>query len=317
MTLEPDGTESSEPSPGQEWAYRVRDDAPSTRVQVTALQREGRKFRVEIRHLDGSAANTTENVPRNRLKVPWNEVSSYDAVMEGWKALRKQSIDEIESSAMWMIFELLVPETVAELYLTPVDDALTIHNEKALNSLTGCPWTDLPADRSWITYESKPRLSPLASLSIAEMICHNNPGTVLDRIMAEEAESREKVKRGGETEDWETRATVPTTPEYEYRSYLRWNKPRHELLRQWCGYRAVTTHERLLAAEAEVNRLDSLLARTVDWLREYSKSGAEIIDREHEEDRITPLNIRPIPDRPLQPHEIPVITVHSRRRWRH
>lgn len=315
MTLDPDKDDAPKPAPGQEWAYRVRDDAPSTRVQVLALHREGRKFRVEIQHLHGRAADITENVPRNRLKVPWSDVSRYDAAMGGWKTLRQQSIDEIESSAMWMVFELLVPETVADLYLTPVDDALTIHNEEALESLTGRPWTDLPADHTWITYESKPRLSPLASLSIAEMICRNNPTPVLDRVMAEEAESREKVKRGAETENWETRETVSTTPEYEYRSYLRWNKPRHELLRQWCGYRTVTAHERLLAAEAEVNRLDSLLAKSVDWLREYSETSADLIDGEHEEDRITPLNIRPIPDRPLQPNEIPIITVPSRRRW--
>lgn len=315
MTSEAEKEEECEPAPGQEWAYRVRDDAPSSRVQVLALQREGRKFRIEVRHLDGSAAGTTENVPRNRLKVPWSEVSSYDTAMEGWKTLRKQSLDSIESSALWAVFELLVPDNIAELYLTPIDDALTIHDQDALESLTGRPWSELPKGQSWIIHDSKPRLSPLAALSIAEMICRNNPAPVLDRIMEEEKASREKVKRGGETENWETRETVPTTPEYEYRFYLRWNKPRHELLRQWCGYRAVTTHERLLAAEAEVNRLDSLLARAVDWLREYSKTGADLIDREHEEDRITPLNIRPIPDRPLQPHEIPVIRVPRRHHW--
>lgn len=103
VTSEAEKEEECELAPGQEWAYRVRDDAPSSRVRVLALQREGRKFRIEVRHLDGSAAGTTENVPRNRLKVPWSEVSIYDIAMEGWKTLREQSIDSIESSALWAV----------------------------------------------------------------------------------------------------------------------------------------------------------------------------------------------------------------------
>ncbi|MCI9872786.1 hypothetical protein [Arthrobacter humicola] len=313
--MDPDTEDFLTPLPGQEWAYRLRDESPSERVQVLALHQEARRFRVEIRHLDGKASGKEENVPRGRLKVPWNEVAEYDTTMDGWSRLKAESIDKNESSAMWAALELVIPSEVAELFVAPVDDALVVHDQPALETLTGQPLSAFQAKHSWIGYDGKPCLSPLASLSVVEMACRKNPTPVLDLVMAEEADVREKSKRGGTTEDWETRKPVETSPRYEYEFYVRWKKPVHELLRQWCGYRSVTAHERLLAAEAEVNRLDVLLAWSVDCIRRTNESTAEAIEKEHEEDRITPYNLRPVPQRPLEPHEIPVIQVPSRRRW--
>ncbi|TNB67198.1 hypothetical protein FHJ30_20700 [Arthrobacter sp. BB-1] len=313
--MDPDAETIPTPAPGQEWAYRLRDESPSQRVQVLALNQQARKFRVEIRHLDGDVSGKEENVPRGRLKVPWDEVAQYDASMDDWKRLRDESIDQNESSAMWTAVELLIPSAVAELFLTPVDDALVIHDQSALESLTGQPLAALPTNHSWITYNGKPCLSPLASLTISKWACCQNPTPVLELIQTEEAEAREKSKRGGTAEDWETRKPIETSPQYEYERYLRLKKPIHEILRQWCGYRSVTAHERLMAAEAEVNRLDVLLAWSVDYIRRSNESTAAAIESEHEKDRITPYNIRPVPQRPLEPHELPVIEVPSRRRW--
>jgi hypothetical protein len=71
------------------------------------------------------------------------------------------------------------------------------------------------------------------------------------------------------------------------RYYLRWQKPVHEILPQRCAYRAMTAHERLLAAEAEVTRLNILLAEAADRLG-TNEGAAEMIERKHDEDRITP-----------------------------
>lgn len=313
--MDPDTEAFPSPAPGQEWAYRLRDDSPSERVQILALHQEARRFRVEIRHRDGIASGREENVPRGRLKVPWQEVPQYDATMAGWSRLKAESIDKNESSAMWAALKLVIPSEVAELFVTPVDDALVIHDQSAVETLTGQPLSAFQAELAWIVHDGKPCLSPLASLSVVEMACRKNPTAVLDLVLAEETEAREKSKRGGTVEDWETRKPVDTSPPYEYEYYLRRKKPIHELLRQWCGYRSVTAHERLLAAEAEVNRLDVLLAWSVDSIRRSNESTAAAIEKEHEEDRITPYNFRPVPQRPLEPHEIPVIQVPSRRRW--
>ncbi len=76
-----------------------------------------------------------------------------------------------------------------------------------------------------------------------------------------------------------------------------------------------------MSAEPAVNRLDILLAWSVDYLawsvdyiRRSNESTAAAIESEHEKDRITPYNIRPVPQRPLA-HELPVIEVPRRRRW--
>src|SRR6185295_15470180 len=45
-------------------------------------------------------------------------------------------------------------------------------------------------------------------------------------------------------------------------------RPVYELLRQWCGHRSVTFYERLTAAEAEVRRLEILIARLIHTVRE-------------------------------------------------
>ncbi|MEW1812517.1 hypothetical protein AB0284_17650 [Pseudarthrobacter phenanthrenivorans] len=207
--MAPDTEGSRDPLPGEEWAYRLRDDAPSEKVHIVTVHRKGRKIRVDIRHLEGQQPGTEENVPRSRLKVLWQNVDRYNASMEAWRRLRA----------------------------------------------------------------------------------------------------------GGTTKNLESREETATSPEFEYDYYLCWQQPVHEILRQWCGYRAVTAHERLLAAEAEVKRLDILLAEAVDRLRRMDEGAAEMIEREHEEERITAYAIRPVPQRPLKPHEIPRIEVPARRGW--
>ncbi len=110
-------------------------------------------------------------VPRGRLKVPWKEVAQYDATMAGWSRLRAESIDKNESSAMWAALELVIPSEVAELFFTPVDDALVIHDQSAVETLTGQPLSTFQAELAWIVDDGKPCLSPLASLSVVEMAC--------------------------------------------------------------------------------------------------------------------------------------------------
>lgn len=94
------------------------------------------------------------------------------------------------------------------------------------------------------------------------------------------------------------------------------NRPVHEIIRQWCGYRAVSYQERLAAAEAETRRLDVVLARAIDDLRASGKDiFAGFLEEEHERRRITPARVRPMVERPLSPSEMPVRYVTQPRRW--
>lgn len=72
----------------------------------------------------------------------------------------------------------------------------------------------------------------------------------------------------------------------------------------------------LVAAEAETRPLDLLPAHAIDVLRDSNKSMfAAHLEEEHERERIRPHRVRPVPDRPFEPWEIPVVEVPTRRRW--
>jgi len=169
----------------------------------------------------------------------------------------------------------------------------------------------------WFDHNGSSVLSPAGTLLIAEAACRANPVPVLDRVIDEETQSRHNCKHGGERDNPRTREKEKTSPEWEYAWYKLWFRPRHEMLRQWCGHRAVTFHERLLAAEAENHRLDVLVADLVKALeRAGDTSMASHYEQRHERDRITAHNARPVVDRPLEPWELPVREVRVRRRWR-
>lgn len=153
-------------------------------------------------------------------------------------------------------------------------------------------------------------------MRLAAAIAHANPMPILDWVINDEKKYRELCKRG-RSATARDRYSYSTSPEQEYDHYLRYRRPLHELLRAWCGHRAVTLQERVDAAEAEVRRLDELLARMIDQLKAHEHTYvAEIIEQEHVEGRITPATVRPVVERPLKPSEIPVIHVPVRsRRW--
>ena len=158
-------------------------------------------------------------------------------------------------------------------------------------------------------------MSPEGTLRIAEYACRVNPTPVLAAVIEDEKEYREYSKRGDPYVTSDNRATT-SSPEWEYSMYLEHGRPVHEILRSWCGHRAVTLQARLAAAEAEVRRLDEMLARVLDELNAQSHSiVAGVIEREQVEERITPEKLRPVIDRPLKSSEIPVRYERAPRRW--
>ena len=80
---------------------------------------------------------------------------------------------------------------------------------------------------------------------------------------------REKVKRGSEHSNYLDNTKYQSSPEQEYRRYRMYDRQRIELVRQWCGHRAISFDERLVAGEAENSRLDALVVRLNDALKGY------------------------------------------------
>lgn len=301
---------------GQEWAYRVRTTAPSQRVRVLTIEHRKNTTRVSIEFLGGESAGAVESVPAGRLRCLWPQVGEYDALMANWQRLGGYKLTSAEETAVWVVDELLIPEGVVTIDSGNVLNCAGIQDIGGLERLTRKPASSFldaapsfqDGDTWWLSAEG--------TVAIAEAACRAHPMPVLEWVMAAERKCREVCLRGASRTSLDGEQ-YQSSPEREYALYLEFDRPVHELLRQWCGHRAVTFQERLEAAEAEVYRLDELLARAADACRDNKVDHvADWLDEEHERDRITPYTIRPVVDRPLDPNEIPVRTVYRKAWWR-
>ncbi len=298
---------------GDEWIYRAKDSAPSERVRILAVQPKKTSSRVDVEFLDQSGR--TENVPGARLRGLWSEVVGYDALMANWQRIEFE-LTNAEGGAVSEVFHNLIADHLATCEWSPVRYATAIHDRAGLAEDLGVDLDELLEDVPSFELDRALMVSPEGTLRIAEAMCVRRPADVLAWVVAEEADIRESCKRGSRIQSSSGRVNTTTSPEWEYEWYLKEHKPRHELLRQWCGHRAVTFHERLDAAEAEVRRLDVLVARLIDSARERGNAiFADIMEEEHNKERITPDKIRPVVERPLSIHEMPVREVPVRRRW--
>jgi hypothetical protein len=301
---------------GDEWVYRLRDDSPSERVRILAVMPTKRSARVDVVFLDDPAERVERDVPGGRLRVPWSEVAAFDVRMANWRRVDNLELDLTEQACAEEIFILFIDAEVAELLWSPVSCATRVRDQARLDELMGVPAEQIIAGVEWFDDGAEIIVAPAGTLLIAEAICRADPMPVLDMVVKQETEARHKCKHG--SKNGSLLGKEPTSPEWEYDWYRRHDRPRHELLRQWCGHRAVTVQERLLAAEAENQRLDVLVTDLIKALEHADeKRLAAHFAEEHERDRITPYKVRPVADRPLHPSEIPVREVRVRRRWGH
>jgi hypothetical protein len=297
---------------GDEWAYRARDDAPSERVKIRTVTPRKQSARVEIVFLDDPGGRI-ENQPAARLRVPWADVATYDLLMANWQRIDDHTLDDVEDACAEEVFQLLIPEDVATVEWSPVRNATAVHDPARLTTILGTPLDQVLTGVQTFDLDHSLMVSPAGTLLIAQAACSQHPISVLNLVVEQEKAARHKCKHGFTRDSIRSREKEPTSPEYEYDWYRRFDRPRHELLRQWCGHRAVTVHERLLAAEAETERLDILLARVIRALEHAGDDlAAHAFAEEHERDRVTPWTVRPVIDRPLHPSEIPVREIRVR-----
>ncbi|QIM16034.1 hypothetical protein G7067_05755 [Leucobacter insecticola] len=303
------------PDIGDELIYRLRDYSTSEHVRVIEIDSRKKTPRYVVEFLASDKAGVQENVPRGRLRGPWSDVVAYDELMANWERIDQTELTDPEQSAVAQVFELLIPEDVAECEWSPVRDSTRIHKREELQALIGITVDDLLAQAEGFELDGDVMLSVDGTLAVAEYACRINPMPVLDWVLEDEKEHRDNSKNGRPAVSYDKRAYT-TSPEWEYQWYLEHGRPVHELLRSWCGQRAATLQERLGAAEAENRRLDELMTRIFDELKRLGHTQAvEHLIRTYEEDRITPANYRPVVDRPLKPSEIPVRYVKAPRRW--
>ncbi len=301
---------------GAEQIYRLRDYDQSERVRVVEIDSRKKTPRYVVEFLEGEKQGQRENVPLRRLRGDWAEVKAYDELMANWQRLDESWMEERESDAADVVFERLIDSEIATGVWTPVRGATKILNTDVLAPLLGMQVEEFLAQVDWFVLDGETVISPAGTMLLAQYSCQVNPMPVLDWVVEEEKEYRHYAKHGRASTSFEGEEYT-TSPEWEYKMYLEYGKPLHEILRGWCGYRAVTFQERLEAAEAEVRRVDELITRLFEQLKSQGGHSAsvDVIERAYEEERITPHNYRPVVDRPLKPNEILVRYVNTPRRW--
>ncbi|MEU8311314.1 hypothetical protein [Micromonospora sp. NPDC049033] len=164
---------------GDEWAYRQSDHAPSERVRILAVEPKKTSARLEIRFLD-DPDERVEKIPGSRLRVPWNEVGTFDALMANWQRIDDLSLDHTEEACVEEIFGLLISEDVAELLWSPVSCTTDIHDRARLSEIIDGPVDDILASAQ----QSFPRSGELARSSALRSCSAtgrgHNPGIVGD-----------------------------------------------------------------------------------------------------------------------------------------
>lgn len=279
------------PQVGEEWIYRLRDSAPSERVLVMEVNDHERRHRRIIQFLEGDKAGTVEDVPAKRLRKPWRNVTAYDTLMENWQRIDDADMTDTEKYAVDQVFRCAMSSKVAELIYRPVEKAVQVHDPHELEKLTGLTINDLRTEYENFHHDGDLILSPNAGLIIAEHVCRITPNSILARIIDEETAVRNRIKRGT------NRFGDPAHS--ELRVYQEFDRPKHELIRSWCGHRQVSQYEHLQAAEAENARLMGIIKQLFDVIDQLDRKDlVRHIARDYWENQITEGTYRPVIQEP-------------------
>lgn len=254
---------------GNEQIYRLRDFAPSERVRVVATDQRKKLPRYDVEFLDGEKAGVVENVPGSRLRGSWAGVSEYDRRMTFWARFVDEAMDSAEDAAVSRVFEDLIPDAVAKLDWNWSMSTARVVDQAKLAELIGVSPDDVLDGLDYFDNDGAQVVSPTGTMRIAEAICRANPMPILDWVMAEEKMRQAECTQGRRITTTSGK-DININPERSYQMYIEYDRPVHEILRAWCGHRAVTLQERIDAAEAEVRRLNELLTRVIGQLKSHS-----------------------------------------------
>lgn len=254
-------------NPGETWGYRVgrKLGIPLSPVEVLETPE---KRRVLIRHLEGAKAGEQEDVPLQRLVVPWEEAAD---LMEDERRLevvyRTPHGDhgETEMEAVLTVangaFDYPVyvisrgyGDEPAGILTSVVPDALAETVGMTLDELLALP--NAYIDRTG-TYHAP----FVAAVEITKRYCQHEPANVLEGTQMLE-------------EQLETLASTAYFPfgmpvDHAYAAdNLRRVRPSLDLLRSWCGGEALEEWSEIEALRAEIDRLQELIENIAAQIRE-------------------------------------------------
>jgi hypothetical protein len=225
--------------------------------------------RVLVRFVDDEFEGRQDWVPPARLKVPWSGVDEYVA--------RERRLDEVlrpsagvsltEELAASSVFDLLIPEDMAELGWNAKRGTVLIHDVSGLASLLEVASSVLCAPTSF--EEDGDLISPwTVAIAVARRATEREPHKVLVHVEKEEADARREATYGrwqarrGREDDW-------IKPEVCQRVDEEHGQPIRTILRDWCGADAVDLRAEIAALRTEVSSVGKVAQEAIELLRRH------------------------------------------------
>jgi hypothetical protein len=256
------------PAAGEVWAYRARGQDPLVQVAVV---RFGVKTpqRVLVRFVDDEFEGRQDWVPPARLKVPWSGVDEYIGRERRWDEVLRPSagVSLTEELAASSVFDLLIPEDMAELGWNAKRGTVLIHDVSGLASLLGVPPAAISDPTSF--KEGGDLISPWpVAIAVARRATEREPHKVLADVEKAEADALRYstygrwTSRRGREDDW-----VP--PEVCQRVDAEHGQPIRAILRDWCGADAVDLRAEIAALRIDASSAGKVAQEAIELLRRH------------------------------------------------
>ncbi len=252
-------------NPGEVWGYRVGRKlcAPLSPVEVVTPPA---KRRVLIRHVEGPQAGEQEDVPLQRLVVPWTEAADfmederqlkavYDTPWGDYGTLELEAVLTVANGAFEYPLYYVTPGygeeppgVLTSSFFPSFAEAIGMTEEELLE------FPNAYVDRAGVY-----RAPFVATVEITKRYCQHDPTNVLEgtQILEDQLEALASTAHFP--------FGMPVDHAYAADN-IRRVRPALDLLRTWCGGEALDEWSEIETLRAEVDRLQELIENIADQI---------------------------------------------------
>lgn len=266
--------------PGESWAYRARQVDPLVEVCVVRLGTQ-KPARVLVRFVDDEFEGREEWVPPARLKVRWSGVGEYRAREERWDRIHATGLglgDPREDAAN-EVLEFLVDDEVARVGYRN-GGAISICQPELLASQLGLQVEQLSGHPDAFVEDGV----VIAPWEVTELVVRAAAQQNPERIMQQVWEGQQKARYEAIHGDYVSTTRGEShyvSPERCIEFDNKYDKPRREALRSWCGVETAERFDELVELRKEIKRVGDVAQNAIAALRAAGHaSRASQLERE-------------------------------------
>lgn len=266
--------------PGESWAYRARQVDPLVEVCVVRLGTQ-KPARVLVRFVDDEFEGREEWVPPVRLKVRWSAVGEYRAREARWDRIYATGLglDDPRGDAASEVMELLIDEEVAWIGYRD-GGGISISQPELLAAQLGLQVGQLTGHPDAFVEDEV----VIAPWEVTELVvraaAEQSPERIMQRVWEGEHKARYEAIHGRYVSMDRGKSTF-VSPERCVESDNKYDKPRREVLRSWCGVEAVDRFDELVELRKEIKRVGDVAQSAIAALRAAGHaSRASQLERE-------------------------------------